>query len=172
MLCPGRHSLTARGRLMRLSFVGIDGFTEVLAASPFRAPSLRLRSSGVGGACCLSTGGAFAEARRLRSRSKARRRSSTGSVPTLANSAVRAAPTVAIEDSSGDSSDMDPPRPRQRAYESLGPIGQPNDTPVDPKKRGQALFLALIFALIFALICPPIIDGAARAGTSANSPCA
>ena len=30
----------------------------------------------------------------------------------------------AIEGSSGDSSDMDPPRPRQRAYELLGPMGQ------------------------------------------------
>jgi len=60
----------------------------------------------------------------LRSRSKALRRSATRSVRPLASSAVRAAPTVAIEGSSGDSWDMDPPRPRQRAYDSLGPMGQ------------------------------------------------
>jgi hypothetical protein len=34
----------------------------------------------------------------------------------------------------GGSSGMDPPRPSQRAYESLGPMGQLKGTPIDPKK--------------------------------------
>src|SRR5262249_12587376 len=42
------------------------------------------------------------------------------------------APAAAIEDWSGGSSDMDPPRPRQRAYESLGQMDQLQRIPMDP----------------------------------------